>query len=152
VVSATSSTRTRWNRRLALQFLAPTLVALLGALLTAVPYFAWTVERHQVETLAERLFAEARLAGEALPWSSGEALDAACARLGADLGTRITVIAPDGRVLGESTRPSSELENHATDPRSAPRSRPERASGSAGARRSARGCSTQPGGRRAATT
>ena len=116
MVSATSSTRTRWNRRLALQFLAPTLVALLGALLTAVPYFAWTVERHQVETLAERLFAEARLAGEALPWSSGEALDAACARLGADLGTRITVIAPDGRVLGESTRPSSELENHANRP------------------------------------
>jgi len=115
-VSATSSTRTRWNRRLVLQFLAPTLVALLGALLTAVPYVALTVERHQVETLAERLFAEARLAGEALPWSSGEELDAACARLAADLGVRVTVIAPDGRVLGESTRPSSELENHANRP------------------------------------
>ncbi len=115
-MSATSSTRTRWNRRLVLQFLAPTLVALLGALLTAVPYVALTVERHQVETLAERLFAEARLAGETLPWSSGEELDAACARLAADLGVRVTVIAPDGRVLGESTRPSAELENHATRP------------------------------------
>jgi len=115
-VSATSSTRTRWNRRLVLQFLAPTLVALLGALLTAVPYIALTVERHQVETLAERLFAEARLAGETLPWSSGDELDAACARLAADLGVRVTVIARDGRVLGESTRPSSELENHANRP------------------------------------
>ena len=115
-MSATSSTRTRWNRRLVLQFLAPTLVALLGALLTAVPYVALTVERHQVETLAERLFAEARLAGEALPWSSGEELDAACARLAADLGVRVTVIAREGRVLGESTRPSSELENHANRP------------------------------------
>ena len=115
-MSATSSTRTRWNRRLVLQFLAPTLVALLGALLTAVPYIALTVERHQVETLAERLFAEARLAGETLPWSSGDELDAACARLAADLGVRVTVIARDGRVLGESTRPSSELENHANRP------------------------------------
>ncbi|TMA36521.1 MAG: hypothetical protein E6J83_16970, partial [Deltaproteobacteria bacterium] len=92
-MSAINSTRTRWNRRLVLQFLAPTLVALLGALLTAVPYIALTVERHQVETLAERLFAEARLAGETLPWSSGEELDAACARLAADLGVRVTVIA-----------------------------------------------------------
>jgi len=116
VVLATSSIRTRWNRRLALQFLTPTLVALLGAVLTAVPYVALTVERHQVQTLAERLFAEARVAGEALPWSSGEELDAACARLAADLGARITVIAPNGLVLGESSRPSAELENHANRP------------------------------------
>ena len=115
-MSDTNSIPTRWNRRLVLQFLAPTLAALVGALVTAVPWVAVTVERHQVKTLAERLFAEARVASEALPWSSGEALDAACARLAADLGARITVIAPDGRVLGESTRPSASLENHADRP------------------------------------
>ena len=77
---------------------------------------ALTVERHQIETLGERLLAEARLAAEALPWTAGAPLDAACARLAADLGVRVTVIAADGRVLGESTRSSESLENHADRP------------------------------------
>jgi two-component system, OmpR family, phosphate regulon sensor histidine kinase PhoR len=116
VASGTSATPTRWKRRLVLQFLGPTLAALAGVLLTAVPYIALTLERHQVDTLDERLLSEARVLGDALPWSSGVDLDAACARLAADLGTRITVIAPNGRVLGESTQPASLLENHADRP------------------------------------
>jgi len=83
---------------------------------TAIPYVAVTVERHQIETLGERLLAEARLAGEALPWTAGAPLDAACTQLAADLGVRLTVIAADGRVLGESTRSSESLENHADRP------------------------------------
>jgi two-component system phosphate regulon sensor histidine kinase PhoR len=94
----------------------PTLAALVGALLIAIPVVAVTVERHQVDTLAERLLAEARVVGEALPWQAGAVLDAACARMSDDLGVRITVIAPDGRVLGESTRSSESLENHAARP------------------------------------
>src|SRR5439155_723987 len=86
------------------------------ALVSAIPYVALTLERHQIETLGERLLAEARLAGEALPWTAGAELDAACARLAADLGVRLTVIAADGRVLGESTRSSESLENHADRP------------------------------------
>jgi len=116
VGSATSSIPTRSSRNLVFQFLVPTLTALVGALLIAIPYVAVTVERHQVDTLAERLLAEARVAAEALPWASGTALDAACARLGNDLGIRLTVIAPDGHVLGESTRSSESLENHADCP------------------------------------
>jgi two-component system phosphate regulon sensor histidine kinase PhoR len=91
----------------------PTIVALAGVTVVAVPYVAETLERHQVETLGERLLAEARLVGEALPWEGGPGLDAACARIGHDLGVRVTVIAADGRVLGESTRSSESLENHA---------------------------------------
>jgi two-component system phosphate regulon sensor histidine kinase PhoR len=87
----------------------------VGVLLVAVPYVAVTVERHQTDTLAERLLAEARIAADALPWSDGD-LDAACARLAADLGVRLTVIAPEGRVLGESTGASADLENHADRP------------------------------------
>jgi len=83
---------------------------------TAIPYVALTLERHQIETLGERLLAEARLAGEALPWTAGAPLDAACAQLAADLGVRLTVIEADGRVLGESTRSSESLENHADRP------------------------------------
>jgi len=85
-------------------------------LLTAVPYVALTLERHQVETLAERLLAEARAVGDALPWTSGAALDAAASQFSSDLGTRITVIAQDGRVLGESSQASTSLENHADRP------------------------------------
>src|SRR5206468_1429652 len=114
--SATSSTPTRSSRRLVLQFVLPTLAALGAALVTAIPYVAVTVERHQIETLGERLLAEARLAAEALPWTAGAPLDAACTQLAADLGVRLTVIAADGRVLGESTRCSESLENHADRP------------------------------------
>src|SRR6266481_639806 len=114
--SATSSTPTRSSRRLVLQFVLPTLAALGAALVTAIPYVAVTVERHQIETLGERLLAEARLAGEALPWTAGAPLDAACTQLAADLGVRLTVIAADGRVLGESARSSESLENHGDRP------------------------------------
>jgi two-component system phosphate regulon sensor histidine kinase PhoR len=114
--SATSATPTRWKRRLLLQLLGPALAALVGVLLTAGPYISVTLERHQVESLADRLLAETRLAAEALPWSAGPALDAACARLAGDLRLRLTVIAPDGRVLGESTRSSAGMDDHADRP------------------------------------
>jgi two-component system, OmpR family, phosphate regulon sensor histidine kinase PhoR len=116
VGSGTSSIPTRSKRRLVLQLLVPAVAALAGALVLEVPYVSVTLERHQTDTLAERLLAEARLAAEALPWQSGGPLDVACARLASELGARITVIAPDGHVLGESTRSSDSLENHADRP------------------------------------
>src|SRR5262245_66668135 len=86
----TSSYPRRWSHRLVLQFLMPTLAALAGVLVLAVPYIGVTVEQHQVETLAERLLAEAREAGEALPWIAGVGLDEACARLATTLDARVT--------------------------------------------------------------
>ncbi len=91
-------------------------MALLALLGTAVPYVGMAVMRHHVSTLGDRLLAEARVAAEALPWTHGAPLDAACTRLADDLGARITVIAQDGTVLGESTRSSESLENHANRP------------------------------------
>jgi len=85
-------------------------------LLTAGPWVLITVERHQIETLGDRLLAESRLTADVLPWQAGPALDTACARLAENLGVRVTVIARDGRVLGESTRSSESLENHADRP------------------------------------
>lgn len=82
----------------------------------AIPYVALTLRRHETETIAERLRAEARITADALPWGTGPALDEACRRVGADLGARLTVIGRDGRVLCESTRPPEELENHAGRP------------------------------------
>ena len=76
MVSGTSFTPTRWTRRLVLRFLLPTLAALAGVLVTAVPYVSVTLERHEIDTLAGRLLAEVRVVGEALPWTAGDALDA----------------------------------------------------------------------------
>ncbi len=88
----------------------------MGVLATAVPYVVFTLEAHQVDTLAERLLAEARIAGDTLPWEQGPDLDAVCRRLAADLDIRLTVIDPNGHVVGESTRSSESLENHADRP------------------------------------
>jgi two-component system, OmpR family, phosphate regulon sensor histidine kinase PhoR len=85
-------------------------------LVVAAPYLAINLERDQVAALSARLLAEARVAGEALPWTEGAALDAAAARLATELGVRVTVIAADGRVVGESDRPSATMENHAARP------------------------------------
>jgi two-component system phosphate regulon sensor histidine kinase PhoR len=81
-----------------------------------VPYLSVTLERSEAEGLTARLRAEARLAGEALPWTGGPELDVACARLARDLDVRITVISPDGTVLGESERAAAGMENHADRP------------------------------------
>jgi len=115
-VSGTSFTPTRWTRRLVLRFLLPTLAALAGVLVTAVPYVAITLERHEIDTLGGRLLAEARVVSETLPWTAGDGLDAACTRLAGDLGVRLTVIDSEGRVLGESARAAESVENQADRP------------------------------------
>src|SRR5262249_19852677 len=121
--------------RLAWRFLLPALAAIGGTLFAAVPWLVWTLERDQIATLVTRLQGEAREASSTLPGTRGPDLDRACAELSARLGTRITVVAPDGTVLGESSQPSEALQNHAD--------RPEI--------RAALGGGGGPGGRRGAT-
>jgi two-component system phosphate regulon sensor histidine kinase PhoR len=88
----------------------------VGVIGLTVPYVEVTLERHETDLLFHRLRAEAAVAADALPWGEGPALDQACARLAGSLGVRITVIAADGRVLGESARASAGLETHADRP------------------------------------
>ena len=83
---------------------------------TAGPYVLLTLRRHEVGALTDRLRAEAREVADILPWTEGAALDEASQRVGLALEARVTVIAKDGRVLGESTVPSHTLENHADRP------------------------------------
>jgi len=82
-------------------------------IVVALPYALVTVERQQVAVVSERLLAEARGFADALPWTAGAALDAECRRLGRALAVRVTVIGPDGTVLGESEKSSDTLANHA---------------------------------------
>ncbi|MBM3772844.1 MAG: HAMP domain-containing protein [Acidimicrobiia bacterium] len=97
-----------------------------SALALAVAGFLVTRSmRRQAELRIEQtLTAEARLAADLLGQTAAvpdpaRSLDAEADRIGALIGTRVTLIAPDGRVLGDSAEPAealSALENHASRP------------------------------------
>ena len=115
-MTKSAQARTAPTGRIAWRFLLPTLAAIAGSLVTAVPWLVWTLERDQISTLVTRLEGETREAASILPWTSGARLDEACAALGDRLQARVSVIASDGTVLGESSEPSTGLANHADRP------------------------------------
>ena len=109
-------------------FLAALSAALL-ALLVAGGFFATSMRRQTDARIERTLVAEARLAAELLSRAAPPAadtpdavmadLDAEADRLGTRLDARVTLIAPDGRVVGDSAEPLENLptlENHATRP------------------------------------
>ncbi len=73
-------------------------------LAVGAPYVWSRLEQRQVDALAVRLAAEARLVGAVAPWETGAGLDDACAGLSSDLGLRVTVAGADDRVLCDSDR------------------------------------------------
>ena len=76
--------------------------------------FSFTLIRDfHITTLSSRMEQEAHLLGRVLPFGiEGDELDAICRQLAGELGSRITVIALDGKVLGDSAEPSAKMENH----------------------------------------
>ena len=73
----------------------------------------------QLDNLRSLLEKEARITSEAsLPAFLGQSgdLDALAKKLGGEIDARITIIAMDGRVLGDSDEDPSTMENHATRP------------------------------------
>jgi len=75
----------------------------------------------QIDNLRRQLESEARITAEAcLPHLREEeehaALDALARRLGEQLATRITIIAADGRVLGDSQQDPAVMDNHRDRP------------------------------------
>jgi two-component system, OmpR family, phosphate regulon sensor histidine kinase PhoR len=72
---------------------------------------------HQIATLSGRMEREAHLLGRVLPFDrEGPDMDTLCRDLARQLVSRITVIAPDGRVLGDSAEVSASMENHSSRP------------------------------------
>ena len=102
--------------RLAARLLLPAVAAVLGTLAVAVPWLVWRLERDQIATLVERLEGEAEVVNATLPWTDGPPLDRACTAVAERLRGRVTIVATDGFVLGESSRPSVGMENHADRP------------------------------------
>ena len=93
-------------------------LALLFTLILAIVALSGDRMHPPLERLAqERLEREARLI--ALDWTSADEPDALADTAGAVLGARVTLVLPDGRVVGDSDEPSSQLaqlENHSSRP------------------------------------
>ena len=102
-----------WNLNLVnkvfLSYFAIALLLVLGF------YFSSNTLIHNfhISTLSSRMEQEAHLLGRVLPFGvEGGELDAICRQLAGELGSRITVIAVDGTVLGDSAEPSVKMDNH----------------------------------------
>jgi two-component system phosphate regulon sensor histidine kinase PhoR len=103
--------------RIAIPFIVLILVSMgvLGA------YLVNSTRDYQLDSLRSQLKNEAILTAEAsLPGffatEKQSALDSLAKTLGKDIDTRITIIAPDGTVLGDSLEDPATMENHAARP------------------------------------
>src|SRR5215207_7072241 len=102
--------------------LALTQVGLVVSVVVALGvYFAVAGRQLYVDRLAEQLAAQAQIAAAAvapaLETGEGvEAIDPLVKRLGAGIDARVTIVAADGTVLGDSTADPGTMDNHGSRP------------------------------------
>ena len=105
------------HKRLLWQYLLPFLAITLLALLTASWFFIKALDQFHIEQTRKELEARARVVAvqsyEPLRQANVSAADLLCKKLGALSLTRLTIILPDGRVLGDSSEDPARMENHA---------------------------------------
>lgn len=99
--------------------LTTTYLFIIAVSLTAIGgYFLWRMEEFYMQNLQNHLFNEALISGELFSSfevdRSGdrEMLDGICKRLGEEMESRLTFIAPDGTVLADSLEDPQQMENH----------------------------------------
>jgi two-component system phosphate regulon sensor histidine kinase PhoR len=94
-----------------------TILVALAVVAAAVPGIA---TQHEIDVLGSRLASEAALAGDLsrdlLVRNDGEALDLLAKRIASAASVRVTFVAADGTVLGESEEDRRTMENHAARP------------------------------------
>ena len=93
------------------------------SLLLAAALVSWSLERQLLERIEAELVAETGLVAELVsrrpPDVTGGELDTEADELASELGARVTLLAADGRVLGDSAEDGARLarmENHGTRP------------------------------------
>lgn len=101
------------HQRIAVPYMALVLCTLTGLLL----YLSNVTRNTYLENLTQKLFAESRVVGETLApqLARGEpagAYDAEIKRYAELLGSRVTLIAPDGTVLADSAEDRARMDNH----------------------------------------
>jgi two-component system phosphate regulon sensor histidine kinase PhoR len=106
-----------WNSSLVAKIFFSYL-AVVALLFLSFYYSSNTLLRNlYIRSLSARMEHEAHLLARVVPFDrAGIALDNICRQLSGELGSRITVIAIDGRVLGDSAETSDQMENHANRP------------------------------------
>jgi two-component system phosphate regulon sensor histidine kinase PhoR len=109
------------RRRRLLWQLYPSYLLITALSLVAVGVYASrSMHRSWLETTARDLRTRALLirdeVSELVLSGSPDQVDRLCKRLGAESGTRITVILPSGKVIGDSEEDPARMENHADRP------------------------------------
>lgn len=99
----------------------PYILLILSIMLVLGAYLVIGARNLYTDRLSEQLESQARLVGEivrpALAAGTGVAeIDAVAERLHGEIGSRVTIIAADGTVLGDSAVPTVPTENHGQRP------------------------------------
>jgi len=106
-----------WKNRFIAKFFLSYLGIVFFLLASFHLYSGTIIKDFYISSLSGKMQREARVVSLLLPpQTEGAALDAICRKLARDLGVRLTVIALDGKVLGDSDEPSNAMENHGTRP------------------------------------
>jgi two-component system phosphate regulon sensor histidine kinase PhoR len=105
----------QWRITIPLVLLVVVIMGALGA------YLAISTRSSQLDDLRSELEHEARITAEAslpgfLSPGGQESLDALAKRLGEEIEARVTIIARDGTVLGDTDEDPATMENHASRP------------------------------------
>jgi two-component system phosphate regulon sensor histidine kinase PhoR len=105
----------QWRITIPFVLLVVVIMGVLGV------YLASYTRNSQLDIMRSQLEGEARVTAEAsLPGflnpDRTESLDALAKKLGEEIGARVTIIARDGTVLGDSEEDPSTMENHASRP------------------------------------
>ena len=106
-----------WNNRLIYKFLF-SYVAIVVILSVGFFLYASNLLRDSyVSSLNKVMEQKAWVLSHLLPWENEPgSLDSICRSLGTELAVRITVIARDGTVIGDSDEAAVALENHGSRP------------------------------------
>jgi|WetSurMetagenome_2_1015567.scaffolds.fasta_scaffold00042_16 two-component system, OmpR family, phosphate regulon sensor histidine kinase PhoR len=86
-------------------------VVLVAALVVSEVYITSVVRESHVDELRKMLSAQIDIISDRIVFDRGS-IDGLCAELGEKTGSRVTVIQPDGRVIGDSETSSVNMENH----------------------------------------
>ncbi len=91
-------------------------VLILLAFLFVELSIASAIREHYLAGLKQNLSVQASLIADSISFDNRRSIDDLCKQLKERTGARITVIALDGRVIGDSDSDSSTMENHAHRP------------------------------------
>jgi two-component system phosphate regulon sensor histidine kinase PhoR len=96
-------------------FILYAVIILLAALFIEL-YITGTVRENYIRNMKENLLVQASLLADGISFTTPSPLDDFCRQLKEKTGTRVTIIALDGKVLGDSDSLSVRMDNHSHRP------------------------------------